>query len=356
MDLNVTQFNKILAYAQRINTDLAKRPVAATTVTKQIAWIMSNVAYNPNQAKKAGFGREVIFPVPFFGNKDKPRTGYEEIVHTPPEMVNLRTIVSEWAPDGEMISRGTQISDLYGIFLEQLPTIMEMGQNTIETHTADLLGFGQSATVSNIEGIGGGNTDYDAQPHFVQQTLATNGKLINPNRPSIGRFGNFNPALNLDRNGLVTALDFLEATVGPDGQVTTLPGKNIVVVSNEDQLDRAAVLLHGTNRVNGVTISVAGTATGVGGTESNQLIGRADLIKLPALRNYDGGKGWYAFRVSGIHAGVIVAMVQPPTAYIEGLSENDNCSITRHVVKYGRKGFWGHGYGWPQLSFKAIEP
>lgn len=350
LDFNVTQFNKINALVQQINTDLAKRPVAATTVTRNIAWVMSNVAFNPNQGKKAGIGKEIIFPVPFFGNKDKPRSGYEEIVHTAPEMVNLKCVVSEWAPDGEMIARGTQVADLYGIFLEQLPMIVEMGQNTIETHTADLLGFGQSATVSTVEGIGGGLTDYDGLAHF-----ATN-KLINPNRSALGTFSNYDGALKLDRAGLTQVLDFLEATPGPDGQITTLPGKNIVVVSNEDQLDRAAALLHGTQRVGGTVISVAGAPVGVGGTEHNSLIGRADLVKLPALRNYDGGKGWYAFRVSGNHAGVIVAMVQPPTAYVTGLSENDESAVTRHVVKYGRKGFWGHGYGWPQLSYKAIEP
>lgn len=350
LDFNVTQFNKINALVQQINTGLVKRPVAATTVTGNIAWVMNNVAFNPNQARKAGIGKEIIFPVPFFGNKDKPRTGYEEIAHTPPELVNLKVSVSEWAPDGEMISRGTQVSDLYGIFLEQLPTIVEYGQNTIETHTADLLGYGQSATVSPIEGIGGGLTDYDNLAHFSAS------KLINPNRPALGTFSNYNAALRLDRAGLTTVLDFLEATPGPDGQITTLPGKNVVVVSNEDQLDRAAVLLHGTQRVGGTVIDVAGVPAGVGGSESNQLIGRADLVKLPALRNYDGGKGWYAFRVSGNHCGIIVAMVQPPSAYVTGLSENDEVAVTRHVVKYGRKGFWGHGYGWPHLSFKAIEP
>lgn len=349
MDFNVTQFNNISALTQQINTDLADRPIAATTVTNAIAWLIGGVTAGQGRDVK-GVGREIIFPVPFFGNKDKRRSGFEEIGHTPPELVNLKCVVSEWAPDGEMIPRGTQIGDLYGIFLKQLPMIMQMGQNTIETHTADLLGFGESAAVSTVEGIGGGLTDYDNLAHF------STAKLINPNRPLLGTFSNFNNNLRLDRAGLVTALNAIEKTVGPDGQITTLPGKNIVVVSDEDQLDRAAALLHGTQRVGGTTISVAGAPVGVGGTEHNSLIGRADLVKLPALANYNSGKGWYAFRVSGNHRGVIVAMVQPPQAYIEGLDPNEHSRVTRNVIKYGRKGFWGHGYGWPQLSFKAIEP
>lgn len=351
---SVIAFNKITAYFQQVNTSLAQRPLQATKVTEEIAYVLGGLNAKMGREVKfsEGVGREIVFPLPMFGNMDKRRSGYEEIGFTKPEVCNFKLVLSEFAPDGEAISRGTQIADLYGIFKQQIPTIVDMGQATIETHTADLLGFGESATASTVFGIGGGNTDYDGAPHFAV------GKRTNPNRvlATNNTFDNYDGALKLDRNGLVTVLDKLEAFPAPDGQIVTLPGRNVIVVSNEDQLERAQVLLRGTDRVGGTVISVGGAPVGVGGTESNQLKGRAEVFKLPALRNFNGGKGWYAFRVCGNHTGILVGIAEPPHAYVEGLSENEGCRVTKNVVRYGRRGFWGHGYGWPQLSFKAIEP
>jgi hypothetical protein len=358
IDLNVIEFNRIDAYVQQINTDLAQRPIAPSTVTRQIAYVNGGIKIDDKQQASTmiggRFGREVIYPVPMFGNMDEARNPYEEVPHTPPELVNHKVIVREWAPKGEIMPRGTAIADIYGILQNQLPNIMALGQAVIETHTADLLGFGESATISTIYGIGGGNIVYDNLPFFSP------GHLPNPNRPGVGvPFSNFFNGMNLDRAGLARMLDFLEATQMPDGQIVTLPGRNIIVVSTEDQLDRASVLLHGTQRVGGAVISVAGVPTGVGGSESNQLIGRADVVKLPALQRYNvvGGvaKGWYGFRVSGKHCGITVAVVEALNAYIEGLDPNSFGRVTRNVTRYGRRGHWGHGYLWPQMAGKAIE-
>lgn len=343
---NVIQFTKINAYFQQINTSLAQRPLQATKVTEEIAYVVGslNSAMGKEVKFSEGVGREIIFPLPMFGNMDKRRNGYEEIGYTKPETTNFKLVISEFAPDGEAISRGTQIADLYGIFTQQIPTIVDMGQATIETHTADLLGFGQSATVSTVFGIGGGNTDYDGLPHF------STAKRTNPNRTlaSNNTFANYNGALDLDRGGLVTVLDALEAFPAPDGQIVTLPGTNVIVVSTEDQFDRASVLLNGTIRATAV-------GTGAASESNGALVGRAKLVKLPALRNYDSGKGWYGFRVCGNHRGVLFGVAEPPHAYVEGLAENEHCRVTKNVIRYGRRGFWGHGYGWPQLSYKAIE-
>lgn len=360
MDLNVIQFNKIDALKQQINTELALRPFDVSSVTSKIAYVKGG--FNLTNAKvlsgppfAPGVGNQIIWPVPFFSNMDKRRSGYEEVAHSPPEMINFQLIVSEWAPDGEMIQRGTQVSDLYGIFANNFQNILNMGQATVETHMADLLGYGESATLSTKYGIGGGNTSYDNLPYFH------GAHLINPNHPEMGNFPNYFPSTNLDRSGLTTMLQFLEATPNSDGQIVTLPGKNVIVVSTQDQYDRAAVYLHGTTRVGGTTTNVAGSPVGVGGSESNgALQGRADLVMLPSLLNYNKNasgvaKGWYGFRVSAPHCGVCIAIVEPPQLYIEGLSPNDTSRVTRNVIKYGRRGFWGHGYLWPQMGAKAIE-
>lgn len=334
MDLAVIQFNKVDALKQEINTQLLLRPVARGTVTSELAWV-----------RNAASGGETIFPLSFFANTAKKRSPYEEVDHTPPEECNFSAPMNEWAPDGEVIPRGTQVADLYGVFNNKLPTIVTQAQNEYEFHTAELLGFGHSATLGPL-GIGGGITAYDGLPYF------NSGKLVNPNRPWLGTFNNYRTSVKLDRAGLRQAFQFLDGIKGPDGRVMRMPGRLVVVVSNEDQLDAASEELF--TKIRARAVGAAGAA-GVDNTPNVQ--GRADLLKLPDLLDFDGGKAWYVFKiVSSEHRPICVNLNEAPQTYIEGLNINEHSRVVRNLIKYGWRGFWGHGYLWPQLAIKFVEP
>lgn len=334
MDITAITFNKIDALRQEVNTQLMQRPVARGTVAQQLCWLRTNFA-----------GGETIFPVSFWSQVAKKRSPFEEVQHVPPELVNFFCSLFEWAPDGQIIPRGTQLADLYGLFENQLPQIVIQAQNEYEFHLAELLGFGQSAVLGPL-GIGGGLTTYDGLVHYSTT------KLVNPNRPGLGVFANFDGALTLNRAGLVSAFNFLDQVKGPDGRVLRMPGELVVVVSNEDQYDRAAAELFTKIRAIPVGAVAAGS---IDNTPNVQ--GRAGLLKLPDLQDYDGGKGWYVAKiVSAEHRPFVLNLKEAPATYIEGLSANDHSRVTRNLIRYGWRGFWGMGYLWPQLSFKAIEP
>jgi len=334
LDLAATIFNKLDLLKQEVNKQLMVRPVARGTVAQQACWVRTNFA-----------GGETIFPVGFWSQTAKKRSPYEEVEHVPPELVNFSCPVWEWAPDGEVIPRGTQVADLYGLFEDRLPQIVVQAQNEYEWHLAELLGFGHLSTLGPL-GIGGGNTAYDGTPHFGVN------KPANPNRPLIGNFTNFNNALRLERQGLIKAFQMLEGVPGPDGRPLRMPGELLVIVSNEDQYDRAAAELF--TKIRAVPI---GAAAGAGVDNTPNVQGRAGLVKLPDLNSFDNGKGWYVIKlVSAEHRPFVINLKEAPSTYIEGLSPNEHSRVTRNLIRYGWRGFWGMGYLWPQLSFKALEP
>ncbi|HRI54208.1 MAG TPA: hypothetical protein PLW65_28905 [Pseudomonadota bacterium] len=320
----VITFNKIDGLVQEYNTQWNTRPIEPQSVTAQLCWFRNGVK-----------AEETIFPVSFWGNTAKERNRYEVRKHTPPEVTNFSCPIKEYSPEGEMIAKGTMVTDLYGIFEAKLPMIAQLGMLEPEYRLAEFLGSGQD-TVKGVQA-------YDGLPFFHTA------KLVNPNRAAKGNFANFNGSLALNRAGLNTAFQALNEVKGPDGRLFRLPGRKVVVVSTEDQYDRASRELFGTLVSQTSGAAVAGV--------SNTLMGRADLIYFPDLIDFDGGKGWYVFKiVSAEYRPLVFSQCAPPEIYIEGLEPNAHSRVTRNVINYGWQHFFGFGYGWPQLAYKAVEP
>jgi hypothetical protein len=74
-----------------INTELAVRPLLPTTVAGQVCWVRNG------SEGVASIGKTSVFPVPFFGNRAKPRSIYEEIPGTLPEFAKFSVSHQEWA-------------------------------------------------------------------------------------------------------------------------------------------------------------------------------------------------------------------------------------------------------------------
>lgn len=344
LEISAIQFNKIEQLRTDVNLQLNKRPIARGTVTEGLAWRRNGVK-----------GGKTIFPVRFFSNRAKKRNPYEEVKATAQELVNFSHQIDEFAPDAEALPRGTQIADLYGIFDENLPTILAQAANEYDWHLANFLGYGQSSVVVvTPDGLEvGGPQDYDNLPFFHTA------KLINPNRAAVGTFSNYEAAMDLDKKGLLTAFQKLDSVKGPDGKVMRMPGKLLVVVSNEEQYDAASNLLFGAMRAASVGNAAAtepnSEAQDDGDSQGGGLRGRAALVKLPDLADFDGGKGWYVFKIcSAEYRPIVCGIAEAPQIYIEGISPNETSRVTRNIIRYGYRGFWGFGYLWPQLAFKAI--
>ena len=322
----VITFNQIPGLVQEYNTAFNTRPIAPQSVVSQICWVRNGVR-----------AEETIFPVSFWGNPSQKRSRYEQRKHTPPEVVNFSCPIDENGPDGESIPKGTMVTDLYGIFQSKLPMIASAAMLEPEYRLAEFLANGNDS----VKGV----QAYDGLPFFHTA------KRANPNRvlASNNTFANYNGSLKLDRAGINTVFQALDTVPGPDGRLFRLPGRKVIVVSSEDQYDRASRELFG-------TIVSQQTGSAVAGV-SNTLTGRADLIYFPDLSQFDSGKSWMAFKISsGEFRPMIFSQVAPPEIYVEGPAPNEDSRVTRQLILMGYNHFYGFGYGWPQLAYKAIEP
>jgi hypothetical protein len=344
----VVLYNQIQALIQGVNTQLLRRPIIKGTVTDRVCWVRQNVK-----------GSQVVFPVRFFSNAPKARSPYSQVPATAVEIVNFFAAMQRVAPDQEIIPYDTELADLYGVFQAMTDVMLAQAGNEYEYQLANMLGYGQSATVViGSNGFSyGGPTSYDSLPYFNAA------KLVNPNRPSVGTFPNYYPGLDIGRAGLVQAFQQLDGVKGPDGRIMRMPGKIVVIVSTEDQFDRASVYLHGTIRAtDALTPGVAQAsesnpdADKTEGGEGGGLKGRAELVKLPDLIDFDGGKGWYAVKIaSAEHRPLTVNVVKSPLLFTAGLSPD---ALIRAISDNLRMGWWanfGLGYAWPHLAVKALE-
>jgi len=305
-----------------INSELSQRPLLPTTVADQICWVRKGEGLG-------SIGKTVIFTAPFFGNRAKVRSIFEEVGATQPEIVKFSVEHQEWAPDAELIPRYTQLTDLHGVVRDNAPAIMMQAQIEMETQLADLLGKGSSTTVP-----------------FDNKSFFNTAHEANPNRPGLATFSNYKTSFDLDYTNLSVALDLLDAVPGPDGNPLSMPGKNIVIVSTGAQESKARKLLNGD-----IIASPAGTAS-----ESNPLKGRADLLKLTQLRSYNSGKFWCVLRVAGPkHRPFFFSQVQAPQMYLSGVDIDSHSQVTRSVARQGWKSVHAFGYGWPQLVVGCVE-
>jgi hypothetical protein len=306
-----------------INTELSQRPINPSTVAAQICWD------RPAQGGVGAIGKRTIYTVPFFGNKAKIRSIYEELPGTLPAIAKFASEVQEWAPDAELVPRYTQVVDLYGVVKDNASTILQMSAAEMETQLADLIGLGASTIV-----------DYDGKNFFSATHEA------NPNQPGLAIFSNYKTAFDLNYTNVNTAIDLLDAVPGPDGNPLSMPGKNILIVSTGTQEGTALTLANGE-----FIPSPAGTAT-----QSNSLKGRFDVLKLTSLRRYNSGKFWCVVRIADAkHRPFSFSKAMPPTMYMEGLSIDEHSQTTRSVARQGWRSVHGFGYLWPQLVVGCVE-
>ena len=331
METGYLSFQDISALRTEIDTSLNQRPVLPSTVVNALAWV--------RRQSSAIAGMEVKFPLATWGNRAEKRNPYENIPFTKPEFAVFSVTHNEWTPRGEAIARGTQITDLYGLFNENLSMIVADAQLEYDALLADVLADGQTST-----------TPYDDKPFFTYSG-GSGSHEANPNRPGLATFDNYNPSAALNRTNIVAGLQALATVPGFNGLPMSMPGRIVIVVSSKDQELRARTEMNAA-----LVASAAGTAS-----QSNEMqivSGPADVLFLPTLAAKDSGKGWYMFKiVSEKHRPICLSIVEPWQTFVEGMGDpNAHSRTTRNVIQYGVRGFHGLGYLYPQLAYKFIEP
>lgn len=331
MDSGYLSFQDISALRTEIDTSLNQRPVSPSTVVNTLAWM--------RRQGSAIAGMEVKFPLATWGNRAEKRNPYENIPFTKPESVVFSVTHDEWTPPGEAIARGTQLTDLYGLFNENLPMIVANAQLEYDALLADALADGNTTT-----------TPYDDKPFFTYSG-GSGSHQANPNRPGLATFDNYNPSAALNRTNIVAGLQALATVPGFNGLPMSMPGRIVIVVSSKDQELRARTEMNAA-----LVASAAGTATQ--GNEMPIVSGPADVLFLPNLAAKDSGKAWYMFKiVSEKHRPICLSIVEPWQTFVEGMGDpNAHSRTTRNVIQYGVRGFHGLGYLYPQLAYKFVEP
>jgi len=331
METGYLSFQDISALRTEIDTSLNQRPISPSTVVNALAWM--------RRQGSAIAGMEVKFPLATWGNRAEKRDPYENIPFTKPESVVFSVTHNEWTPPGEAIARGTQITDLYGLFNENLPMIVANAQLEYDALLTDVLADGHTTT-----------TPYDNLP-FFSYSGGSGSHQANPNRNGLATFDNYNPSAALNRTNIVAGLQALATVPGFNGLPMSMPGRIVIVVSSKDQELRARTEMNAA-----LVASAAGTATQ--GNEMPIVSGPADVLFLPNLAAKDSGKGWYMFKiVSEKHRPFCLSIVEPWQTFVEGMGDpNAHSRTTRNVIQYGVRGFHGLGYLYPQLAYKFIEP
>lgn len=305
-----------------VNTELKNRPIAQENIANQLCWIRLG-------GSSGKIGQTTIFPVQFFGNRSKVRSVYEEIGGTTPEVAKFSVEVQLHAPDGYLLPQMTMATDIYGIVEGNVTDLRASAQAELERQLAELIGTGASTT-----------TVYDGKNFFATDHEA------NPTKPGLKTFSNYKTSFDLNYANVSTALDLLDAVPGPDGNLLSMPGRNVIFVSTGAQESAARLLMNGD-----FIPSTAGTAT-----QSNPLKGRADVVKIVQLRDYGSAKYWGVARIAGDkHRPFTLSMPVPPQMYVSGLAIDESLQVTRSVGKMGWKSVHGFGYGWPHLAVLCVE-
>ena len=305
-----------------VNTELKNRPIAQDNIANQLCWVRMG-------GSSGKIGQTTTFPVQFFGNKSKVRSVYEEIGGTTPEVAKFSVEVQLHAPDGYLLPQMTLATDIYGIVEGNVTDLRASAQAELERQLAELIGTGASTV-----------TVYDNKNFFATDHEA------NPTKPGLKTFSNYKTSFDLNYANVSTALDLLDAMPGPDGNLLSMPGRNVIFVSTGAQESAARLLMNGDMIPN-----AAGTAS-----QSNPLKGRADVVKIVQLRDYGSAKYWGVARVAGDrHRPFTLSMPVPPQMYVSGLAIDESLQVTRSVGKQGWKSVHGFGYGWPHLAVLCVE-
>jgi len=317
----------------QLNTQLGDLPLSPRQVTAKIAWTTAFDGVLPTKDGDNKIGTELNFSLAWPGEDVSVLRLGEDPGAEQMERVRFSMKHEHRAPKKKVIPEQTQLQDVFDIFRNAAPTMVKNAYRWIERYTAALLGNGQNV-----------KTLYDN----VQFFHATD-HLANPNRKRGKKFGNLLANTTADRAGYESAAQLLDEMPGPDGRIGDWDGRMVALTSNRKQFRRLRGVANGT-----IVPSEAGTASE---TNIYSLDGEFDVIYWPELKQYDSGRGWYLLKICGpMFRPFVVSIPRAPFLYMEGVSVNDHSYVLNSNAYYGWKMVTGHGYLFPQLAVKCIEP
>lgn len=317
---------------QEVDYSYGREPVSGFTLASMLCWVRT---YNASTRP----GSKVLIPYSPWTGKGQKKRAFEKQRADLQEAFNIEIVHDLWGPDnGRALDIGTREEEIYTLIESGIADMMTDAQLDYDFNLAELIGT-----------LTAGTTAYDGKPHYALN------KEANPRRPGVKTFPNYNGSLKLDKTGLITVFDQMDRQPWFDGRVRQYGGKLVVIVSNEDQYDRACEQLQ-TSIKAGTPVTAGATGIAVASTD-NCLKGRADVVKWTPLADQYGGKAWMVARiVSDIRRPFIQSMVFPPRLKYEGELVTDHYRVLQSAFMYAYEAMWGQGPGDPRLSFLAIEP
>lgn len=320
--------NKLDQLTNDLNTELMETPVSAQSPVNELCWIRKN---------GGNVGETTTFTQRLWANDTEDRNTYEEIPGRKPVIASFQVAHKEKAPDAEVIPRWTRVTDVYGIFKDEVaPDMLARIELKYARDVAAKIGAGTVET-----------TIYDNQPFFVDTALHS----AAPGRPGAPTFKNWLRNNKLDEAGLLAGLDLLDTMPAADGSELDMPGEIIVVCSNRSQYHRALKFYRGEYVEGAITANSAAS-------KYNSLKEVARPVLFKQLRKHYSNDGWLLLKIaSAKHRPFVLSFAQDgePEIYMEGLSINDHSRVIKNVGRTGFRGGWGAGTLWPQLAVLNTE-
>jgi hypothetical protein len=178
--------------------------------------------------------------------------------------------------------------------------------------------------------------------------------LVNPQRVGLGVQSNILPATNLDRNGVIAAIQRLIGMKNHAGELLNSDPVPLIVVPTFDMEVRAR------EAINNATVPVAVGANAAVGIE-NQLklamekMGMAQVERYPELASLST-KRWYVFDLSDPYdRAFYLSKVRNATFGYDGLSANDEARKRRYRVEFWWDAYGGCAPGRHQRSVRGEE-
>lgn len=320
--------NKLDILQQELNTELMETPVSEESPIADFCWIRKN---------GGNVGETTTFTQRLWANDVEDRNTYEEIPGRKPVIAQFSVKHVEKAPDAEVIPRWTKVTDIYGVFKDDIAPDMLARIN---------LKYARDIAAK----IGAGTTEatvYDNQPFFVDTAI----HLAAPGKAGSPTFKNWLRTNKLDEGGLLAALDLMDTMPAADGSELDMPGELIVVCSNRSQYHRALKFYRGEYVEGAITANSAAS-------KYNSLKDVARPVLLKQLRKHYSNDAWCLVKVaSAKHRPFVLSFANEgePEIYHEGLSINDHSRVIKNVGRVGYRGGWGAGTLWPQLAVLNTE-
>lgn len=320
--------------------DLQNLFTGVSTAFSQLAFDEKVIADKISFLNMNAIGERFDFPFSPVAGKERVWLEGSQRGYASALMYKVTGLHQRIAPEDEMVYDTTLRYDVFGVLSSKLSAVASRAKRVWDRQLA-------ASILANPTGFDGVSLWNTAHP-------------VNPNNAALGTFTNDLTGLDIDQNGLSSALNALKQIRWMDGQILNADDSGLVIL-----VPTYALMLKARQLIFGSQIPfVYGANTAAAGA-SNPFMGMEGMVKsvqlLPELDdpvNHPGSdKTWYILNCTHpVHRPLVTSVVKMPEFHYSGLDPNDYIRVTLGGISYGWDAIGGVAAGLPQFTVRVKAP